>query len=179
MHDHQCLCHVMYLRDWLITWPSSSTRQQSRMTCGRSWLTRPTGTGPCHVTSPSRLSWTPGHCRWASLWSLSTGIMTTTLPLSHSPDSWLERRYKKDWLLLKLNIILIIQIFQTKDTEELTWWVPITFTDPQSGFNKTYNEEWLSPQKLSKQMRKMPNPDSPVIFNVQQTGYYRFFFLVH
>lgn len=57
--------------------------------------------------------------------------------------------------------------------EELTWWVPLTYSDPENGFNNTYNEDWLSPEKLSKKFNNMPATNKPVIFNVQQTGYYR------
>lgn len=57
--------------------------------------------------------------------------------------------------------------------KELRWWVPLTFTDPNTGFNNTYNKEWLRPDGKSRTLEAMPAEDTPVIFNVQQTGYYR------
>jgi len=61
-----------------------------------------------------------------------------------------------------------------KDDEyDLSWWVPLTFTDPKSGFNNTYSKLWLEPDAEAKEVAQMPDSDSPVIFNVQQTGFYR------
>ena len=59
------------------------------------------------------------------------------------------------------------------DEYDLSWWVPLTFTDPKSGFNNTYSKLWLEPDAEAKQVAQMPDSDSPVIFNVQQTGFYR------
>ena len=67
-----------------------------------------------------------------------------------------------------------IFLSQKDGMKELTWWVPLTYSDPENGFNNTYNKEWLSPQKLSNKFNNMPPTNKPVIFNVQQTGYYRF-----
>ena len=51
--------------------------------------------------------------------------------------------------------------------------MPLTFTDPKSGFNNTYSKLWLEPDAEAKEVAQMPDSDSPVIFNVQQTGFYR------
>lgn len=52
------------------------------------------------------------------------------------------------------------------------WWVPITFAAPHAGnsFNKTYNEIWLTPAEDMRVIHGMPRSNSPVIFNVQETG---------
>ena len=52
--------------------------------------------------------------------------------------------------------------------------MPLTFTDPKSGFNNTYSKLWLEPDAEAKEVAQMPDSDSPVIFNVQQTGFYRY-----
>ena len=52
--------------------------------------------------------------------------------------------------------------------------MPLTFTDPKSGFNNTYSNLWLKPDAEAKEVAQMPDSDSPVIFNVQQTGFYRY-----
>ena len=58
---------------------------------------------------------------------------------------------------------------------DFKWWVPITFSDPDTGFDNTYNNKlWLKPEdKYLKITELLPAADIPVIFNVQQTGYYR------
>ena len=51
------------------------------------------------------------------------------------------------------------------------WWVPITFTSPREGFENTYNNNlWLQPDEGEKEIEEMPSSNTPVIFNVQQTG---------
>jgi len=53
------------------------------------------------------------------------------------------------------------------------WWVPITFAAVGGDFNNTDPKGWLSEDEESKQMAGMPSRDTAVIFNVQETGYYR------
>ena len=58
-----------------------------------------------------------------------------------------------------------------KVDESFQWWVPITFTSPEKGFDNTYNDNlWHQPNEGSKEVAGMPDSDVPVIFNVQQTG---------
>ena len=59
------------------------------------------------------------------------------------------------------------------DQAGLSWWVPITFTDPQAGFTNTYNSLWLGPDTEAMEIKEMPDAETPAIFNIQQTGYYR------
>lgn len=61
---------------------------------------------------------------------------------------------------------------QTQSSES-RWWVPITYTSPGQDFNNTYNNIWLNDKQWSLKMNDMPKKDEPVIFNVQQTGFYR------
>ena len=60
-----------------------------------------------------------------------------------------------------------------KDTHDYKWWVPITFTTPGGDFSDTYAKEWLRPDERSKRVTGLPDDRTPVIFNVQETGYYR------
>merc|ERR1719219_1280145 len=53
------------------------------------------------------------------------------------------------------------------------WWIPITFTAPGGGFSNTKNAIWMSNTEKSKELLDMPNDDTAVIFNIQETGYYR------
>ena len=74
---------------------------------------------------------------------------------------------------LTINLKCLFVSFQD-DEYDLSWWVPLTFTDPKSGFNNTYSKLWLEPDAEAKEVVQMPDSDSPVIFNVQQTGFYRY-----
>ena len=62
---------------------------------------------------------------------------------------------------------------KSSDSSSYTWWVPLTFTNPEVGFNKTYSKTWLKAGEKSRLVSGLPESLTPVIFNVQQTGYYR------
>ena len=53
------------------------------------------------------------------------------------------------------------------------WYVPLHFTTPEEGFENTTTQRWLKPNEQFVVIAGMPDADVPVIFNVQQTGYYR------
>ncbi|XP_039289977.1 puromycin-sensitive aminopeptidase-like protein isoform X2 [Nilaparvata lugens] len=56
--------------------------------------------------------------------------------------------------------------------EEKAWWVPLTFTtDKELNFTDTTTKAWLGPQKSVE--IKMGDALQWIIFNIQQTGYYR------
>jgi len=59
------------------------------------------------------------------------------------------------------------------DEKEYSWWIPLTFTSPGSSFDKTYNELWMEEGEQTKEVSDMPEEGTAVVFNVQQTGYYR------
>ena len=54
------------------------------------------------------------------------------------------------------------------------WWVPLTFTDPETGFLKDRQIMWLKPKEAEKHLSDLPDSNTPVIFNINQTGFYRF-----
>ena len=43
----------------------------------------------------------------------------------------------------------------------------------EAGFSNTYNSLWLAPDTEAMEVKEMPDAETPVIFNIQQTGYYR------
>ena len=43
----------------------------------------------------------------------------------------------------------------------------------EAGFTNTYNSLWLAPDTEAMEVKEMPDAETPVIFNIQQTGYYR------
>jgi len=59
------------------------------------------------------------------------------------------------------------------EDKKYSWWIPLTFTTPGNTFDNTYSEHWVREGEDSKDMQGMPDKDTPVIFNIQQTGYYR------
>ena len=53
------------------------------------------------------------------------------------------------------------------------WWVPVTFTPAGGDFNDTYPKAWLREDEEKKRLMGLPASDKAVVFNVQETGYYR------
>ena len=51
--------------------------------------------------------------------------------------------------------------------------IPIKFTSPGGDFSNTKNDMWMSNTEKSKEIVNMPDDSTPVIFNIQETGYYR------
>jgi len=93
-------------------------------------------------------------------WTLQTGFPLLTV----------KRNYESGTAKISQERLLL-----SKSTKsESRWWVPLTYTTPGLGnFNDTYNKDWLSDKQWSKQLDDMPDRNTPVIFNVQQTGFYR------
>ena len=56
-----------------------------------------------------------------------------------------------------------------------SWWVPISHSTPNQGFDGTKSSVWLSPEEETKTI-VLDGPldeDQPLVVNVQQTGFYR------
>ena len=71
---------------------------------------------------------------------------------------------------------LLIQNDESRNQPAYKWWVPITFTTTkQSDFEKTATYLWLSPNKSKESfaIEDAENPENALIFNIQQTGFYR------
>ena len=64
------------------------------------------------------------------------------------------------------------------DTNDYTWWIPVSMTTPTLGFEKTSPNTWLDPAQADTPTTIDLSPlaaseSEPVIVNVQQTGFYR------
>jgi len=64
----------------------------------------------------------------------------------------------------------------TEDENSYTWWVPLSYTSPNLGFENTGPAYWMDPSlggTLEYVEVKDVSDDEPLIANVQQTGFYR------
>merc|ERR1719266_2949051 len=68
---------------------------------------------------------------------------------------------------------LISKSKDNPDKHNYMWWIPITFTSPGGDFENTKNSIWMSNTEKSKEILDMPDDDTAVIFNIQETGYFR------
>ena len=60
------------------------------------------------------------------------------------------------------------------DAINYKWFVPINFaTSDNPNFNSTKPTSWMTNKETTKTITGMPGPDKWVIFNNQQTGYYK------
>ena len=63
---------------------------------------------------------------------------------------------------------------ESNDTNDYKWWVPITYaTRRNADFDATVPKIWMKPNEKTKMISGLPQNNDWVIFNVQQTGYYR------
>ncbi|ROT69079.1 putative Aminopeptidase N precursor [Penaeus vannamei] len=59
-------------------------------------------------------------------------------------------------------------------TKALRWWVPLSFTSQrEANFNQTEARGWMEDSEERITLTSLPPKDQWVIFNLQQTGYYR------
>ncbi|KAG0718922.1 Aminopeptidase Ey [Chionoecetes opilio] len=60
------------------------------------------------------------------------------------------------------------------DSHAYKWWVPLSYTtQPDADFTKTAPSMWLSLADSEVTVRSLPGSSEWVIFNLQETGYYR------
>lgn len=62
---------------------------------------------------------------------------------------------------------------KTDDDHDYQWWVPLTFTAVDQSFEDTYPKTWLKPHENAIKVTGMPDRTTAVIFNVQESSYYR------
>jgi len=94
-------------------------------------------------------------------WTLQTGfpLVTVTRDYSGASATVSQARFFLDG---------------AKQGDNSSWWIPLTMAGPGlENFDNTYNKEWLRAGQGSRRLTGLPAPDQPVVFNVQQTGYYR------
>ena len=75
---------------------------------------------------------------------------------------------------LRQDRFLISKSPDNPDKHDYMWWIPITFASPGGDFDNTKNAIWMSEEEKTKEIVNMPDDSTPVIFNVQETGYYRY-----
>ncbi|XP_047471494.1 aminopeptidase N-like [Penaeus chinensis] len=64
--------------------------------------------------------------------------------------------------------------FDRNDTFDHKWWIPLTYTSQsEADFNRTHDITWMKDSEGSISITHLPPKDQWVIFNLQETGYYR------
>jgi len=96
-------------------------------------------------------------------WTLQMGLPVVTV----------SRNYQDNTATVSQHRFLLGENKKTGEEKKYSWWIPLTFSSPGSSFDNTYSEHWMKEGEEKKDMTGMPAKDTPVIFNVQQTGYYR------
>lgn len=109
----------------------------------------------------------------------SDGTLPKSMTVKQVMDTWtlqtgfpllkVNRNYEENTAELSQNRFLL----SPEASSPETWWIPVTFTSPGGNFNNTYNNIWMSDDERTKQVDGMPQENTAVIFNLQQTGYYR------
>jgi len=87
-----------------------------------------------------------------------------------------ERDYESSAASLRQRRFLLTAPSNTSDEHDYTWWVPLSYTTINRGFEGTSPNVWLDPQYASSSLDigldDISNEEA-VIANVQQTGFYR------
>ncbi|ROT77085.1 putative aminopeptidase N isoform X2 [Penaeus vannamei] len=66
------------------------------------------------------------------------------------------------------------QVKNPEETSDTKWWVPLTYTtQSDAAFNVTQATVWMKASEDSITITSLPPKDEWVIFNLQETGYYR------
>nr|XP_027211532.1 aminopeptidase N-like [Penaeus vannamei] len=64
--------------------------------------------------------------------------------------------------------------FDRNDTLDHKWWIPLTYTSQgEADFSRTHDITWMKDSEDSITITNLPPKDQWVIFNLQETGYYR------
>ena len=96
-------------------------------------------------------------------WTLQMGFPVITV----------ERNYGNNQAKLTQDRFLISKSENNPDKHNYMWWVPITFVPAGGDFTQTKNDIWMAENEKSKTIEGLPDSETAVIFNVQETGYYR------
>ena len=62
------------------------------------------------------------------------------------------------------------RFFVSDKTDETKWWIPINFVEPGGNFSNTFSSVWISSAEGNKDIQGLPGRNTPVVFNVQETG---------
>ena len=56
------------------------------------------------------------------------------------------------------------------EDHDYKWWIPLNYATPGGDFLDTDTKIWMSAEEKNKTVSGLPENDTPVIFNVQETG---------
>merc|ERR1719153_1277968 len=96
-------------------------------------------------------------------WTLQMGFPVLTV----------TRNYTSNTAKLNQKRFLIGKLRNKTDTKVYSWWIPLTFTGARDSFDNTYSKQWMKKGEHEMEISGMPARDTALVFNVQQTGYYR------
>ena len=96
-------------------------------------------------------------------WTLQMGFPVVTV----------KRDYANGQAELQQDRFLISKSKDNPDKHDYMWWIPITFAPAGGDFTRTKNEIWMGENEKTKTIQGLPDANTAVIFNVQETGYYR------
>ncbi|XP_025986451.2 aminopeptidase N [Solenopsis invicta] len=99
-------------------------------------------------------------------WTLQTGFPVVTVLRNYDDNSF---TLTQERFLLNNNDTNI-----TSDKSKELWWIPITYTsEKELNFNDTQPREWMKAERSIMFNDLDVTPSQWVLFNVQETGYYR------
>lgn len=111
------------------------------------------------------------------------GKLPSDLTVKKIMDTWtlqmgfpvvsVDRDYTSGSARISQERFLVSKTKDNPDKHDYMWWIPITFTKPGGDFSATKNSIWMSDKEKSKVITGLPNSNTPVIFNLKETGYYR------
>ncbi|ROT69087.1 putative Aminopeptidase N precursor [Penaeus vannamei] len=97
-------------------------------------------------------------------WTLQKGF--PVIKVARSPDGTSAQVSQEHFMLMKER--------NPSRTKALRWWVPLSFTSQrEANFNQTEARGWMKDSEERITLTSLPPKDQWVIFNLQQTGYYR------
>ncbi|XP_050699392.1 aminopeptidase N-like [Eriocheir sinensis] len=97
-------------------------------------------------------------------WTLQMGY--PVIRVERSPDGTSASVSQERFLLVKDD--------SAEDTHDYKWWVPLTYTGQQRpDFSQTQPQVWMKDSEAQVTVKGLPPKDQWVIFNLQQTSYYR------
>ncbi|XP_063593106.1 aminopeptidase N-like [Penaeus indicus] len=98
---------------------------------------------------------------------------TWTLQMSY-PVIQVTRSPDGTSAILTQERFLLERSANSSDTTDYKWWVPLTYTtQSEANFNQTQASLWMKDSEDHVTVSSLPPKDQWVIFNLQQTGYYR------
>ncbi|XP_071548247.1 aminopeptidase N-like isoform X2 [Panulirus ornatus] len=97
-------------------------------------------------------------------WTLQMGY--PVIKVVRSPDGTSATVSQERFLMLRKE--------NSTDTHEYRWWVPLTYTtEDDPNFNNTQAQVWMKDSEAQLTIPSLPSKEQWVIFNPQETGYYR------